>query len=141
MRAPPATGMWLLPQPAGLALLRLGACTAEASWTGARGFHLVKRGLRHGTQTDTHSPTSLSCKQEPEAAVRLVREAGDTEGREAKRNGRQGSDQQTLAGKVAETVVKQEEIVRPMHPRKKSAQRRNIGLTVVCPIIFRFSDS
>ena len=38
--------------------------------------------------------------------MRLVREADNTEGLKTKRNGRQGSDQQTLAGKVADTVVK-----------------------------------
>ncbi len=69
-------------------------------------------------------------RQAPEAAVRLVCQADNAEGFETKSDGRQWSDQQPLTGKVADTVVGQEGVLRSMHLRKKGVQGRDIGLTL-----------
>ena len=84
-----ATSLWLLSQPAGRALPRLGACTAEARWVGARGVLRVERALRRGAQEDTHGPTAPSWGEEPETERWLVRQADNTDGLEAKRDGGQ----------------------------------------------------
>jgi hypothetical protein len=108
-------------QPAGLALPRLGACTAEVRWTGARGFLRVEQALRRGAQEDTYGATAPSCGQEPETVRWLVRQADNADGLEARGYCRQRPNQQTLGCKVADTVVEQKGALRPTHLCKKGA--------------------